>query len=102
TADTARHVLWGYGSEGGAEPGTFTKHVMAAISSADVANRAILSRAYPGLYMAIQIARSDPDGIAKLQRIAAGQTGPLSCHCGDFAGPFDLQGRCETCVEAAA
>lgn len=27
---------------------------------------------------------------------------PLGCKCGNQNGPFDLQGRCETCTETAA
>lgn len=99
--ETARHVLWRYDRNGAAQPGSFTVHLMAAIESADVRNRAILRDAYPELTAALHLARYDEEGLAKLQRIAAGQ-GPLGCKCGDSAGPFDLQGRCENCVEVVA
>jgi hypothetical protein len=100
-AETARHVLWRYDRQGGAQPGSFTQHLMAAIESADVVHRAILRDAYPVLSEALHLARYDEEGLAKLQRIATGQA-PLGCKCGDTVGPFDLQGRCETCAEAAA
>lgn len=101
-AETARHVLWQYGRPGGVQPGSFTEYLMAAISSADLRNREILRADYPALFEALQMARYDKQGIAKLQRIAAGQ-GPLACTCGNTAGPHDLKtGRCETCTEAAA
>jgi hypothetical protein len=99
--ETARHVLWRYDRTGGAQPGTFTQNLMAAIESADLQNRAILRDAYPALSEALHLARNDEDGLAKLRRIATGE-GPLGCKCGDSAGPFLLDGRCETCTEAAA
>ncbi|MEU1497352.1 hypothetical protein [Streptomyces sp. NPDC005732] len=101
TTETARHVLWRYDRAGGAQPGTFTQNLMAAIESADVTNRAIMRSAYPELSEALHLARYDEEGLAKLQRIAAGR-GPLGCKCGDSAGPFTLDGRCESCAEAAA
>ncbi|GGV46196.1 hypothetical protein [Streptomyces spectabilis] len=100
-AGTARHVLWRYDRRGGAEPGSFTKHLMAAIDAADVTNRAILRTAYPALSEALHLARYDEEGLAKLHRIATGQA-PLACPCGDTAGPFTRDGRCETCAKAAA
>jgi hypothetical protein len=99
--ETARHVLWRYDRAGGAQPGSFTVHLMAAIESADVRNRAILRDAYPELTAALHLARYDEEGLAKLQRIAAGE-GPLGCKCGDSAGPFTFEGRCEDCAEAVA
>ncbi|MET7923143.1 hypothetical protein ABZT43_03940 [Streptomyces sp. NPDC005349] len=99
--ETARHVLWRYDRRGGAQPGSFTQHLMAAIEAADVINGVILLEAYPALSTALHLARYDKEGLAKLQRIATGQ-GPLGCKCGDRIGPFDLQGRCEDCTEAAA
>lgn len=101
-AETACHVLWHYGVEGGYQPGSFTQRLMQAVDAADVVNTARLRAAYPELVDAMSLAGSSVDGIAKLQRIATG-AGPLGCTCGDTAGPFDLTtGRCETCAEAAA
>ncbi|MFP3986943.1 hypothetical protein U9R90_05450 [Streptomyces sp. E11-3] len=94
--ETARHVLWRYGHKGGAHPGSFTQHLMAAIEAADLQNRAILRDTYPALSAALHLARYDETGIAQLQRIATGE-GPLGCRCGDTAGPFTADGRCETC-----
>lgn len=99
--ETARHVLWRYDRQGGCQPGPFTEHLMAAIERADYQNRAILRGAYPALSEAMHLARYDEEGLAKLQAIATGQA-PLACTCGSTAGPFDLQGRCETCIKAAA
>lgn len=99
--ETARHVLWRYDRQGGAQPGSFTQHLMAAIEAADFQNRAILRDAYHALSEALHLARYDEEGLAKLQAIATGQA-PLTCTCGSTAGPFDLQGRCETCTGAAA
>jgi hypothetical protein len=99
--ETARHVLWRYDRQGGCQPAPFTEHLMAAIERADYQNRAILRSAYPALSEAMHLARYDEEGLVKLQAIANGR-GPLGCKCGDVDGPFDLQGRCETCTEPAA
>ncbi|OQQ13039.1 hypothetical protein B0675_40185 [Streptomyces sp. M41(2017)] len=99
--ETARHVLWRYDRTGGAQPGTFTVHLMAAIESADVRNRAVLRDAYPALSAALHLARYDEEGLTKLRRIATGQA-PLGCKCGDSTGPFTFDGRCENCAEAVA
>jgi hypothetical protein len=72
TAEAARHALWRYDRTGGAQPGTFTQHLMAAIESADMRNRAILRETYPELSEALRLARYDEDGLAKLQAIASG------------------------------
>lgn len=101
TRETARHVLWRYDRKGGAQPGSFTVHLMSAIESADVSNRAILRDAYPEMTAALHLARYDEEGLAKLQRIATGE-GPLGCRCGDSVGPFTLDGRCENCAGAVA
>lgn len=101
-AETARHVLWFFGQDGGHQPGSFTKHLMYALSFADMANTAKIAEVYPDYAAAMLAAKLDPDGIKNLQRIAMGQ-GPLGCSCGNTAGPFDATtGRCEDCTEAAA
>jgi hypothetical protein len=100
-AETARHVLWMFGSEGGYRPGSFTQRLLELLAHADRVNLAKLAQAYPAEAAAVDLAQNDENGIAKLSRIATGEA-PLGCKCGDTAGPFDLQGRCETCTEAAA
>ncbi|MEU5772633.1 hypothetical protein ABZ819_04925 [Streptomyces venezuelae] len=99
--ETARHVLWMFDRQGGYRPGSCTEYLMRAIQSADVLHAAKLRQVFPELSAAIDLARYDDNGLAKLQAIATGQA-PLGCKCGNTAGPFDLQGRCETCTEAAA
>lgn len=68
--ETARHVLWFYGQDGGIQPGTFTEHLITTVDSADMDNTALLANAYPSLVAAVIAAKLDPNGIAALQRIA--------------------------------
>jgi hypothetical protein len=97
TTDTARHVLWRYDRTGGAQPGTFTQHLMAAIESADMRNRAILREDYPELSEALRLARYEEDGLAKLQAIARPRV--IRCtRCTDEDGPFTAAGLCEPCA----
>lgn len=123
--ETARHVLWRYDRTGGAQPGSFTQHLMAAIESADMRNRAILRETYPELSEALRLARYDEDGLAKLQDIARGVANwpargghdepcayvggigsictcskqPLCCsRCKQDDGPFTPAGLCEPCA----
>ncbi|MFD7616621.1 hypothetical protein [Streptomyces sp. NPDC059802] len=70
TEDTARHVLWHYGRDGGAQPGSFTQRLMEAMDAADIVNLAILSSVYPELVAALYAAKNDVSGIAQLQKIA--------------------------------
>lgn len=72
TRETAWHVLWHYG-RGGTQPGSFTQRLMEVMDAADVTNFHILADAYPELGAAMAAAKNDPDGIADLQRIAAGE-----------------------------
>lgn len=67
--ETAWHVLWHY-REGGVQPGHFTQCLMETIDAADMHNVGILQGAYPELVAAMLAAKTDPDGIARLQRIA--------------------------------
>lgn len=95
TRETARHVLWRYDRKGGAQPGTFTQNLMAAIESADVRNRAILRDAYPELSEALHLARYDEQGLAKLQAAAA-----IRCtRCRNEDGPFTPADLCEPCAQ---
>jgi hypothetical protein len=96
-AETARHVLWRYSQIGGAQPGSFTKYLMAAIATADMRNRAILRESYPELSEALRMARYDEDGLAKLQSLARPQA--IRCsRCQDEDGPFTSDGLCEACA----
>lgn len=95
--ETARHVLWFYGHEGGIQPGTFTENLITAIDSADMDNTAALANAFPSLVAAVIAAKHDPNGIKALQR-AAGM--PVCIRCGDTDGPFagaPNQPLCEGC-----
>lgn len=68
-SETAHHVLWHF-DRGGYQPGTFTEHLMVAVSAADPANQARLALGFPELVAAVQIAQNEPDGIAQLHQIA--------------------------------
>lgn len=102
-ADTARRVLSHFG-RGGYPAGDWTESLITLIDRADMTNRAKLVTAFPALGAAVLLAKYDEEGIATLQRIAGlKETAPLACtNCWHADGPFDLQGRCEDCTEAAA
>ena len=100
-AETARHILWMYNRKGGVQPGRTTFHLIRAIQAADIIHAAKLRQVFPELSTAIHLARHDEEGLTKLQAIANSE-GPLTCKCGDTDGPFSTDGRCETCIEAAA
>ncbi|MFC5802750.1 hypothetical protein [Streptomyces formicae] len=68
--ETARHVLWLHGADGGYRPGSFTQRLMGAICAADRANTELLRTIYPALVAAIDMAANHDDGIEKLQAIA--------------------------------
>lgn len=70
-AKTANHVLFHYG-HGGYQAGTFTQHLIAALATADMTNKAKLADAYPDYAAAVIAIEYDPDGVANLQRIAGG------------------------------
>lgn len=97
-AETARHVLWHWGQDGGAQPGSFTQKLMQAIDSADRINTEMLRVVYPQLVAALK--STDPDMVATLKRIAAGDqsTAPRCPRCGDKDGPFTAAGYCEACA----
>lgn len=71
SAETAAHVLSHFG-RGGYPAGTFTQHLLSAFATADEVNIARLTEAFPEYGAAIAAASYDPDGIARLQQIAAG------------------------------
>ncbi|MER7806119.1 hypothetical protein [Streptomyces sp900116325] len=70
TEDTARHVLWHYGSDGGLQPGNGTQRLMEAIDAADMVNVERLRLGFPELVGAMLTAKNDLDGISRLQQIA--------------------------------
>lgn len=72
SSETARHVLFHYGSPQGYRPGSFTQRLMEAIDAADVVHTARLRAAYPELVDAMTIAANQRDGIAHLTAIANG------------------------------
>ncbi|MFM9589821.1 hypothetical protein ACKI1J_15140 [Streptomyces scabiei] len=72
-AETARHVLWHYGAEGGYQPGNFTQKLMATIAAADVIHTTRLLTVYPDLVYAMTLAGTREDGIKRLQAVAAGE-----------------------------
>ncbi|MFE2485975.1 hypothetical protein ACFXGR_22295 [Streptomyces mirabilis] len=69
-AETARHVLWHFGADGGWQPGSYTQRLMDAFAAADMTHTAKLANEYPDYAAAFMAAQYDPDGIANLQRIA--------------------------------
>jgi len=73
TPDTARHVLWTFGREGGFRPGSFTQKLIELIASADQANTVRLGQAFPEVTKAVALAKYSEDGIDQLQQIAVGE-----------------------------
>ncbi|MFF9714792.1 hypothetical protein ACF1DW_04240 [Streptomyces sp. NPDC014603] len=73
SSETARHVLFHYGSPQGYRPGSFTQKLMAAIDAADVVHTARLRAAYPDLVDAMTLAANQRGGIDQLTAIATGK-----------------------------
>lgn len=69
-AQTARHVLWQYGAEGGWQPGSFTQHLLSAFGAADPTHHHRLATAFPDYGAAAWMAKHDRDGLQKLRQIA--------------------------------
>ncbi|MGW2837360.1 hypothetical protein ACWCWD_06565 [Streptomyces sp. NPDC001493] len=99
--ETARHVLWHFGYDGGMQPGTYASQLMRTIGAADRVHTEILRTVYPELVSAIELAQNDKHDIAKLQQIAAG----LRCgRCGTADGPLaggPEQSLCAPCRNSA-
>lgn len=73
-AETARHVLWHYGCAGGGwQPGSCIESLITTIDRADEDNRDKLALGFPDYVAAVVAAKYDPNGIANLQRLAAGE-----------------------------
>lgn len=73
TRETACHVLWHYGQPGARQPGRFAALLMQTLDASDVVHFHMIAAVYPELAAAMGAAKRDPDGIAELQRIAAGE-----------------------------
>ena len=102
-SETARHVLWHYGADGGWQPGSFTQKLMQAIDAADVVHKARLRACYPELVDAMSQAANQEDGIRLLQQQLGVTVAPLRCtKCTDEDGPFTEDGLCEACERAVA
>ncbi|MGW3321084.1 hypothetical protein [Streptomyces virginiae] len=71
-AETACHVLnmFGYG---GYPAGRWGQQLLEVIAGADIENSARLAQGFPIEVQAVQIAKYDEDGIARLKAIANGQ-----------------------------
>lgn len=66
TTEIAAHVVWHF--DGTAlEPGTFTKHLINTIATADSSNRAKLAKGFPGHVAAVYFAQSVDGGIEYLR-----------------------------------
>ena len=99
SAETARHVLWHYGAEGGYQPGNFTQRLMQTVDAADVVHTARLRVMYPELVDAMNLAAHQEDGIAQLQAAAGVTPSVIRCtRCADEDGPFTPAGLCEACA----
>lgn len=99
-SETASHVLWTFACVGGHRPGSFTEALLGAFAAADNDNEAKLALAYPAEAAAVRLAKYDEDGIAKLQRIAAGDDAVRCTRCADADGPFTAVGLCEGCAKS--
>ena len=72
-AETAAHVLFHYGRDGGYQAGSFTDQLITTIDMADPGNRDKLAAGFPDYVAAVVAIQYDPQGVARLQEIAAGQ-----------------------------
>ena len=72
-AETAAHVLFHYGRDGGYQAGTFTEQLITTIDMADPGNRDKLAAGFPDYVAAVVAIQYDPQGVTCLQQIVAGQ-----------------------------
>jgi hypothetical protein len=93
-ADVAAHVLFHYGREGGYQAGSFTESLLTTMGMADPANLDKLAAGFPQYVAAITAIQCDPQGIERLQDIAAGRC----TRCKQNDGPFVPSGLCEACA----
>lgn len=73
SADTAAHVLWHYGHDGGYQAGSFTEQLLTAMGMADPTNLHRLALGFPDYVAAVHAIQYDPDGVANLQKIVRGE-----------------------------
>lgn len=96
-SETARHVLWTFGHQGGYRPGTYHQKLLDLLAYAPPVELAKLAQVYPSEAEAVRIAKYDEDGTEKLKRAA----GLVCIRCGDEDGPFagaPRQPLCEPCA----
>jgi hypothetical protein len=93
-ADVAAHVLFHYGREGGYQAGSFTEQLLTTISMADPANTTRLGLGFPDYVAAVTAIQYDPNGVARLQDLAAGRC----TRCKNDDGPNTPAGLCEACA----
>ncbi len=91
--DIAAHVLFHYGRDGGYQAGSFTTALLSAMGTADPSNLDRLAAGFPGYVAAVTAIQYDPNGIERLQDIAAGRC----TRCKQNDGPFTPAGLCEAC-----
>lgn len=93
-ADTAAHVLFHYGLDGGYQAGSFTTFLLTAIAAADPTNLDRLALGFPDYVAAVTAIQYDPDGAQRLQDLAAGRC----TRCKKDDGPNTATGLCEACA----
>lgn len=91
--DVAAHVLAHYG-RGGYPVGDWAESLISLISRADDINRDRFAAGFPDYVAAITAIKYDPNGVARLQDIAAGRC----TRCKQDDGPFVPSGLCEACA----
>ncbi|MEU0940365.1 hypothetical protein [Embleya sp. NPDC005971] len=72
TPTEAAHVVW-YFAPPGRRPGAFTAQLIQLIDMAGHENGRRLALAFPGYSEAVRIAKNDPRGVRRLNRIAFGR-----------------------------
>jgi hypothetical protein len=69
--ETAAHVLWMFGQNGGYPPGDYMQDLLTLIARSDMQNTARFALGFPVQTAAVRLAKYDETGIAQLQTIAA-------------------------------
>lgn len=92
--DVAAHVLFHYGRPGGYQAGSFTTALLSAMGTADPANLDRLAAGFPDYVAAVTAIQYDPNGVERLQDIAAGRC----TRCKNDDGPNTPAGLCEACA----
>lgn len=95
TPDVAAHVLFHYGRDGGYQAGSFTTNLLNAMGTADPGNLDRLATGFPEYVAAVTAIQYDPNGVQRLQDIAAGRC----TRCKQDDGPFTQSGLCEPCAQ---